>query len=161
MSLLSGRCAPFFSARHRGCVWQSSAPPVSQSGRASWLRGLQLPGGGTRTGGVGRAARWGWGGPRRARSPRRGLSCSLGEIKLAAVAPAGAPAAAKAAGGDLARGRGSAPGRPSPAPWPSGRRLLPGRRRGAAVESSRWRVFPLPGEGRGARGRAACGPRAS
>lgn len=36
------------------------------------------------------------------------------EIKLAAVAPAGAPAAAKAAGGDLARGRGSAPGRPSP-----------------------------------------------
>lgn len=83
------------------------------------------------------------------------------EIKLAAVAPAGAPAAAKAAGGDLARGRGSAPGRPSPAPRPSGRRLLPGWRRGAAVESSRWRVFPLPGEGRGARGRAACGPRAS
>lgn len=160
MSLLSGRCAPFFSAHHRGCVWQGSAPPVSQSGRASWLRGLQLPGAG-RGPGAWAGLRGGGGEDRGGRALHAAGSLQPREIKLAAVAPAGAPAAAKAAGGDLARGRGSAPGRPSPAPRPSGRRLLPGWRRGAAVESSRWRVFPLPGEGRGARGRAAFGPRAS
>lgn len=134
---------------------------------------------GARAGGVGRAARWGWGGPRGRRAPSTPRAQSQPrEIKLAALAPAGRPQRRRrrAAGGDLARGRGSAPRSPAarapppPPPLPPrpGRPAAVSRaaggRRGAPVESSRWRVFPLPGEGWGARvgaaPRAACGPRA-
>lgn len=168
MSLRSGRRAPFFSARRRGCVWRGSAPPACPPRLPPGSGGCscRLPGGGrgrawrgARAGGVGRAARWGWGGPAAgALPPRRGLSRSLGKLNLPPWPRPGRPRRRRrrASGGDLARGRGSAPA-PLP-PAPAGRRAAVSRaaggRRGAPVESSRGRVFPLPGEGRGARGPA-------
>ena len=126
-------------------------PPASRDsppgigGCSRWL-----PGGGgagrsrARAGGVGRVLRWGWGGPRGRRAPStpRAPPQPL-EIKLAALAGLGRPRrrGRRAAGGDLARGRGSAPAARRPAarappplpPRPAARRLFPGRQAGGAA----------------------------
>lgn len=134
--------------------------PASGAAAAGCLAAAGAESGGARAGGVGRAARWGWGGPAAgALPPRRGLSRSLGKLNLPPWPRPGRPRRwrRRASGGDLARGRGSAAGRPSPrapAERPAAVSRAAGGRRGAPVESSRWRVFPLPGEGRGARGQA-------
>lgn len=79
MSLLSGRRAPFFSARHRGCVCGGAqAPPACQPRLASRHRGLQPPAAWRRRG----REEWGAG---RGRGP--GCAVGGGEGPSAAVFP--------------------------------------------------------------------------